>query len=106
MPTDAEFSALTSNCDIEWTSRNGVSGHLVRGRGAYASKSVFLPAAGEGYDSGLRSLGSFGHYRSSTPYPDYSTYAWNLFFSSDYFSRDDEYRDYGQSVRPVRGFAK
>ena len=106
MPTDAEFSALINNCDTEWTSRNGVNGLLVKGRGAYASKSIFLPAAGSGYVSSLSSLGSYGYYWSSTPYSDNSSYAWRLRFYSGDFNRYDNYRYRGQSVRPVRGFAK
>lgn len=108
MPTDAEFSALISNCDTEWTSRNGVSGRLVKGRGAYASKSIFLPAAGYCTDSYL-DFGSNGYYWSSTPDSDYSGDAWYLYlyFRSGYFRRyDDQHRYHGQSVRPVRGFAK
>ena len=107
MPTDAEFSALINNCDTEWTSRNGVSGRLVKGRGAYASKSIFLPPAGFGYDSYLYYLGSYGFYWSSTPNSGSSNYAWSLYFYSGNFYRysyNDRY--YGQSVRPVRGFAK
>ena len=106
MPTDAEFSALINNCDTEWTSRNGVSGRLVKGRGAYASKSIFLPAAGRGYDSDLYALGSDGNYWSSTPDSDYSNYAWSLYFYSGNFFRSNYGRYYGRSVRPVRGFAK
>ena len=106
MPTDAEFSALINNCDTEWTTRNGVSGRLVKGRGAYVSKSIFLPAAGYGFDSRLGSLGSRGCYWSSTPYSDDSGCAWSLDFHSGYFDRDYYRRDDGQSVRPVRGFAK
>ena len=108
MPTDAEFSALINNCDTEWTTRNGVSGRLVKGRGAYASKSIFLPAAGSGSDSYLFSLGSIGYYWSSTPDSDYSSYAWNLYFHSGDFYRYylNRYRFSGRSVRPVRGFAK
>ncbi len=106
MPTDAEFSALINNCDTEWTSRNGVSGRLVKGRGAYASKSIFLPAAGRGYDSSLGYLGSYGNYWSSTPDSDDSYGAWGLYFYSGYFYKlDYSRRYYGQSVRPVRGFA-
>ena len=106
MPTDAEFSALINNCDTEWTSRNGVSGRLVKGRGAYASKSIFLPAAGGGLDSGLYSLGSDGDYWSSMPDSDHSNDAWSLSFNSGNFRRR-YYSCYdGRSVRPVRGFAK
>lgn len=105
MPTDAEFSALINNCDTEWTSRNGVSGRLVKGRGAYASKSIFLPAAGDGGASNLGGLGSSGLYWSSTPNSDDSDFAWRLYFRSGYFYRSDSSRSLGRSVRPVRGFA-
>lgn len=106
IPTDAEFSALFQNCDTEWKTRNGVSGRLVKGRGAYVSKSIFLPAAGYGYGSGLKNLGSRGCYWSSTPYSGDSSRAWYLNFDSGYFYRTCNYRESGQSVRPVRGFAK
>ena len=106
MPTDAEISALVSNCDTEWTSRNGVSGRLVKGRGAYASKSIFLPAAGYGFDSGLLFLGSLGNDWSSTPESGSSYYACYLTFdSSNFYRRNHDCRE-GLSVRPVRGFAK
>lgn len=107
MPTDAEFAALVSNCDTQWTTRNGVNGRLVKGRGAYSSKSIFLPAAGRGDASSFYSLGSYGGYWSSTPYSVGSYYAWCLGFGSgNNFFRYCGYRSYGQSVRPVRGFAK
>ena len=106
MPTDAEFSALISNCDTEWTSRNGVSGRLVKGRGAYASKSIFLPAAGYGYDSGLLNFGSTGCYWSSTSGSDYSDGGRVLDFGSNFFERSSDQCYFGNSVRPVRGFAK
>ena len=106
MPTDAEFSALINNCDTEWTSRNGVSGRLVKGRGAYSSKSIFLPAAGYGHDSDLSYLGSDGNDWSSTPYSGSSNNAWGLGFESGDFYGYSSSRHYGQSVRPVRGFVK
>ena len=98
---------MINKCDTEWTSRNGVSGRLVKGRGAYASKSIFLPAAGTGYDSNLGYLGSDGDYWSSTPCSDISYTAWRLYFGSGNFRRgSNNGRRDGQSVRPVRGFAK
>lgn len=106
MPTDAEFAALISNCDTQWTTRNGVNGRLMKGRGAYSSKSIFLPAAGCGYDSYLYGLGSGGLYWSSTPDSGDSRAAWDLHFTSGFFTRSYDGRFYGQSVRPVRGFAK
>ena len=94
MPTDAEFSALINNCDTEWTSRNGVSGRLVKGRGSYASKSIFLPAAGLGDASGLGGLGSTGNYWSSSPYSVNSDRAWPLRFNSGNFYLSSIYGRY------------
>ena len=111
MPTDTEHNALISNCDWTWTTKNGVNGYEVRGRGDYASNSIFLPAAGYGNGSDLNNPGShgncWGNCWSSTPYSDYSLYAWSLYFGSGYFERNRNfYRSSGQSVRPVRGFAE
>lgn len=106
MPTDAEFAALINNCTTTWTTRNGVYGRLVTGKGAFSTKSIFLPAAGNGRDSYLHSLGLYGDYWSSTPGSG-SYYAWVLYFDSKNFYRDDYgYRHYGVPVRPLRGFAK
>ena len=65
MPTDAEFESLVNNCTTTWTSINGVNGLLVTGKGDYADRSIFLPAAGNGYDSYLYGAGSGGGYCSS-----------------------------------------
>ena len=107
MPTDAEFSALLDNCTTTWITTNGVSGWLVTGKGAYANRSIFLPAAGNGLDSNLYGPGSSGFYRSSSsPNSDDYILAWSLLFSSGSFSQHYSFRYIGQSVRPVRGFAK
>ena len=106
MPTDAEFAALISNCTTTWITTNGVLGRLVTGKDDYANRSIFLPAAGYGYYSGLDYTGSLGYYWSSTPGSDGSGGAWSLHFDSGSFGRDYDFRRYfGQSVRPVRGFA-
>ena len=109
MPTDAEISALVSNCTTTWITTNGVPGGLVTGTGKYANRSIFLPAAGYGYyayGSYLEGIGSCGHYWSSTPNSGNSGGAWYLLFNSSYFYRGNYGRYYGQSVRPVRGFAE
>ena len=86
---------------------NGVYGYIVRGRGSYASNSIFLPCAGLGRGTSLLDAGSLGYYWSSVPSSD-SYYAWYLYFYSVY-----HYTDYfnnfcirGQSVRPLQGFTK
>ena len=109
MPTEEEIQALINNCTTKWTTRNGVSGRLVTGKGTYSSKSIFLPAAGRGDDSScLYYLGSHGCYWSSTPTPDLSSIwmARTLNFGSGYFDRLDGNRYWGSSVRPVRGVVK
>ena len=101
MPTDAEFSALISNCTSAWITTNGVYGRLVTGKDAYADRSIFLPAAGYGEDSELHDTGRHGDYWSSTPDSNDSDHAWSLDvprgLNNDYY-----YRYNGQSVRPVR----
>ena len=107
MPTSAEIDELISNCTTEWTTRNGVYGRLISGKGAYVSKSIFLPAAGYGYGSALYGLGSDGDYWSSAPSSGNSRNAWYLDFYSGNFRRDGSgLRYFGQPVRSLRGFAK
>lgn len=109
MPTGDDLGALTKNCTTIWTTRNGVAGRLVTGKGDYASKSIFLPAAGIGYGSNLADFGLSGNYLSGEESPD-SRYARYLYFSnsSDLWHRVSNWdsRNAGQSVRPVRGFAQ
>ncbi len=107
MPTYQELSYLcyNSKCDWTWATQNGVNGYVVRGRGAYASNSIFLPCAGDGYGTSLRNSGSYGYFWSSVPDSDYD-YSWSLLFSSSDHGTNGSGRYYGQSVRPVQGFAK
>lgn len=106
MPTNQELSGLNNNCDWTWATTNGVNGYVVRGRGAYASASIFLPCAGYGNGTSLDYAGSYGYYWFAVPYSDYSYYAWYLRFDSSYHDPDSSYRDNGQSVRPVQGFTE
>ena len=105
MPTSQELSDLMSKCDWTWDTTNGVNGYVVRGRGDYASKSIFLPAAGYGDGASLIGAGSYGLYWSSVPY-SVSYNAFELFFSSGNHSTGRYLRGSGQSVRPVQGFTK
>ena len=106
MPTDSEFAALINNTTMTWTTSNGVYGRLVTGKGDYASASIFLPAAGRGYGTGLDYSGSYGSYWSTTPNSSFY-YAWYLYLDSGDFSRyNGSFRSSGQSVRALRGFAE
>ena len=106
MPTYQELADLCYyKCDWTWTTTNGVNGYIVRGRGDYASVSIFLPASGYGYGTSLYSVGSYGDYWSSVPFSR-SFNSWGFCFNSDFYCTDEDYRDCGQVVRPVQGFTK
>ena len=105
MPTNAECLELISKCTSSWTVRNGVHGLLVKGKNAYSSKSIFLPAAGYGSDSDLCDLGSRGQYCTSTPVPNICA-AYLTFSSPSSFSSFATSRYFGMPVRPVRGSAQ
>ena len=109
MPTKQEFDDLENKCDWTWTTLNGVNGYIVRGKGDYASKSIFVPCAGLGHETSLSNAGSNGNYWSSVPSSDsYGSGAWNLFFDSSRHYTSYSYcrRSDGQSVRPLQGFTK
>ena len=99
MPSKEQQDELKNNCTYNWTTENGVKG------GKFTSKingnSIFLPAAGYRYDSGLYYVGSYGRYWSSTQYPSLVDFAYGLNFNSG--STDWYYTDryVGRSVRPV-----
>ena len=105
MPTAAEISSLVSNCTTTWITTNGVSGRLVTGKGNYANRSIFLPAAGYGNATGLNRTDSEGYYSSSSPKSDNLRYVRSIFFYSNGINLSSNGRWLGQSVRPVRGFA-
>ena len=114
MPTEDELEALVSKCTCTWTTTNGVNGYIFRGKGEFNSSSIFIPCAGFGDSTLLKSLGSSGIYWSSEPS------GWEPSSSSDYSSRkswifsfnssnhgetgyDYGHRDLGYSIRPVQG---
>jgi len=108
MPTNEEMKNLvdTSYCTRTWTSNwkgTGVAGYVVTGvQSGYTNKSIFLPAAGEGYDSDIYSVNTFGCYWFSTPYSTGNGNGCALYLASDRFKRDSNNRYRGDSVRPVR----
>ena len=106
MPTYQELYDLCNDkCDWTWMTMNGVNGYVFRGRGSYASNSIFLPCAGSSSGTSLYNAGSIGTYWSSVPYSD-RNYAWHLDFYSSGPDTGYYYRIGGRSVRPVQGFTK
>ena len=101
MPTDEEWTELRTKCTWTWVTDyngTGINGRLVT---ATNGNSIFLPAAGYRGDSYLYDAGSYGDYWSSSLYSGYPSRAWRVFFSSDDVYRNNYYRYFGFSVRPV-----
>jgi hypothetical protein len=108
MPTKQELDDLNSKCNWTWTTMNGVNGYEVRGRGAYASNSIFLPCAGLGSDSSLVSARSNGFYWSSVPYIGNTGdgFSSSLCFDSSRHRANCTLVFCGSTVRPVQGFTE
>ena len=107
MPTNQELKDLCNKCDWTWTTINDANGYVVRGRGNYASVSIFLPCAGYGIGASLGHTGSTGAYWVSVPHSDYTdSDAYDLGFNSGRHAVSYYYRYYGQSIRPVQGATK
>ncbi len=99
MPTKEEWQELYNNTTVTWTTQNGVNGRLFT---ASNGNSLFLPAAGCRYYSGLDYAGSWGSYWSSSLNTVYPGSAWFFCFVSDDFRMSsDDYRYRGFTVRPV-----
>ena len=98
MPTKAQCDELCNNCYSTWTTQNGVNGRKFTGPNG---GTIFLPAAGYRWNSGLYNWG-YGDYWSSTLDESYPDDAYILGFSSSGVSTGSGSRNYGESVRPVR----
>ncbi len=101
IPTLQDVQDLVDNCDWEETAQNGVSGYVVRGRGVYASASIFFPYVGNGNETSLSGVGSLGEYwLSNDSGNSYAT--WALYIGDDL----KDYLYYGRPVRPVQEFTE
>ena len=124
IPTYGEIYALRSNTTCACTTRNGVSGVLITGKGDYASKSIFIPFAGNGEGTSLtagwtRSAGgsltlgwcsNISRYDSTTYYGPYGFFlrqtksdgsGTQLAESEWYLDDLYTYEFYGKQIRPV-----
>ena len=99
MPTNAEQDELRNSCTWTWTKQNGVDGYKVTGPNG---NSIFLPAVGGHYFTGVDGNGSDGMYWSSSLGGNYSVYAYSLYFNDGYKGRNEgDCRCDGRTVRPV-----
>ena len=98
MPTDEEQQELINNCTWTWTTLNGVNCYRVTGPNG---NSIFLPAAGYRYGTGVFNQGSYGHYWSSSLNSSVSYGAYGLIFDSSFYDWDNDLRYFARTVRPV-----
>jgi len=99
MPTVGEFQELAANCDSEWTDEDGVAGCRFTSR--INGNSIFFPAAGLRYGTGLNRRGTDGGYWSSSLYSQASGYLLG-FGSGGVLPANANVRFYGFSVRAVQ----
>ena len=100
MPTKEEWVELMTKCTFTWTTHNGVNGELFT---APNGNSIFLPAAGYGYETEpgyiIREACS---YWSSSLDESWPSQAWGTYFDDGgNYSISRWPRQLGLSVRPV-----
>lgn len=99
MPSKEQWEELVQNTKTIWTTRNGVYGRLLT---ALNGNSLFLPAYRVyRYNSSLAGV-CYGDYWSSSLDTGNPNYAWYFNFNSFNTSVYIDYRNFDQSVRPVR----
>ncbi len=107
MPDKEELEILKGpEVTIDYTNNynnTGVNGVLIRGKGTYASASIFLPATGMLQDIYIEEKNGVGYYWSRTLYTDYPDNACGLTFEVSEETIDNLYqgRYIGQNIRPV-----
>lgn len=114
MPTEQEMSDLKSKCDWTWTTKAGITGYVVRGRGVCAAQSVFIPSAGFGDGTSLSDAGEHGyiwlsescsdsHYTALFNQGSKFYYSWYLSFDASYVNVFSCFRLNGLTIRPIQG---
>ena len=99
MPTQPEFQELYDNCDSVWTDEDGVAGRRFTSR--INGNSIFFPASGNRYGTGLNLRGSNGYYWSASLHSQ--AYGYRLYFDSTGVSpANGNNRFFGFSVRAVQ----
>ena len=99
MPTYEEWTELITSCLWEWTTYEGIYGRKV-----YCfetGNAIFLPAAGNRFNSNLYDAGSNGYYWFSSLYAGNPSGARRVGFNPSDVYWGSYSRYFGLSVRPV-----
>ena len=101
MPTLDQCEELLNGCTYSWTTLNGVNGALFTSK--KNGKSIFIPAAGDRFDTDLYSRGESGIYWTGTlhPFSDDCAYCLNFYGGTAFCGYNDYNRNLGRAVRPV-----
>ena len=99
MPTREQFEELLSNCNLEWTTLNGVRGYKFKSK--HNDNSIFLPAAGDRKKDEFCDVDSHGAYWYSSLDSSELHQAFELYFSSGSAGTYLYYRNFGMSIRAV-----
>ena len=102
MPSPDQCQELIDSTTTAWTTSNGVSGTTFTSK-KDASKSIFIPAAGEAQDGLLSNSGSQGDVWLSKVSAVYPYFGDIIFLESSSISNSADYRHIGKSVRGVIG---
>lgn len=99
MPTDAEFTELTNNCNLTHETLNGVDGRRFTSR--INGNSIFLPLGGCLENAEYKNAGAFGNYWTSSLHSD-CRQAWARWFDkTGGVRRGGINRCYAETIRPV-----
>lgn len=101
MPTVEDFAELinTSYVTRTWTTQNGINGYKLTSK--TNGNSIFLPAAGYKWGSDQTTVGSKGHYWSSSLESKSAKQAQELYFSSSQIKTTYCICSAGHTIRPV-----
>ncbi len=98
IPSMTEMQELVDNCTWRFVNSKGVLGYEVEGPNG---NFIFLPSAGNYYETELVHTGDRGHYWTSSVSPSHIEYAYSLNFTTYSQSTGDPDRSYGFTIRPV-----
>ena len=99
MPTVSELEELIENCEWNWIKLGDQNGYRITSK--INGNSIFLPAAGCRYETGVFQEGDNAFYWSSLLNVDSPFLATGLSFSNESIKCDNSHRAYGRSIRPV-----
>ena len=99
IPTYAEWEALQTQCTWKWVTVNGVNGRKITGPNG---NSIFLPAAGNRYETILNYPGFVGHYWTASLFTGHPYSAWSIAFTENYVTWLSTARYEGYQIRPVK----